>query len=107
MTAAVISTSEPERLYSGLSVLVSTAADGEDCAALLAFGGLRLFLDPPAGDDSFARSLRELRDAALELDNLALYACAASADTIDPGGLEVMSTPRFLRANGGGCLLFV
>jgi hypothetical protein len=107
VTAAVISTSEPERLYSGLSVLVSSAVDGERCAALLAFGGLRLFLDLPPGDDTFHRSLRELRDTALELDNLDLYACAASVETIDPGGLEVMSTPRFLRATADRCLLFV
>jgi hypothetical protein len=109
VTAAVISTSEPERLYSGLSVLVSTAADGEDCAALLAFKGLELFLDPPAGEDAFHRSLRELRDAARELPNLRLYACAASVETTTPdaGGLEVMSTPRFLREAAGECLLFV
>ena len=107
MTAAVIATSEPERLYAGLSILVSKAVDGENCAALLSFAGLRLFLDPPAGDDTFHRSLRELGDTARELPNLALYACAASAESIDPGGLEVMSTPRFLRQTGGGCLLFV
>ncbi len=110
MTAAVISTSEPERLYSGLSVLVSTAVDGEDCAALLAFKGLELFLDPRlGGDDTFGRSLRELRDTARELGNLRLYACAASVETmaIDPGGLEVVSTPRFLRETAHECLLFV
>ena len=105
----MISTSEPERLYSGLSVLVSTAVDGEDCAALLSFGGLDLFLDPPAGDDTFHRSLHELRDTARELPNLRLYACAASVETTgrDAGGLEVMSTPRFLREAVGECLLFV
>lgn len=110
MTAAVISTSEPERLYSGLSVLVSTAVDGEECAALLAFGGLELFLDPElGGDGTFGRSLRELRDTALELDNLRLYACAASVETmgIEPGGIDVMSTPRFLRETTRECLLFV
>jgi hypothetical protein len=109
VTAAVISTSEPERLYSGLSVLVSTAVDGEDCAALLAFGGLELFLHLPEGDGAFERSLRELRDTALQLENLRLYACAASVETtgVAPGGIEVMSTPRFLREVGSECLLFV
>lgn len=109
MTAAVISTSEPERLYSGLSVLVSRAVDGEECAALLAFKGLELFLDPPSGDDVFHRSLRELRDTARELDGLKLYACAASVQTtgVEPGGIEVMSTPRFLREVARECLLFV
>jgi hypothetical protein len=69
VTAAVISTSEPERLYSG----------------------------------------RELRDTARELPNLRLYACAASVETTasDAEGLEVMSTPRFLREVAGECLLFV
>jgi predicted peroxiredoxin len=110
VTAAVISTSEPERLYSGLSVLVSQAVDGERCAALLAFKGLELFLDPDlGGDDLFGRSLRELRDTARELDGLRLYACAASVQTtgIEPAGLEVMSTPRFLREVARECLLFV
>ena len=112
MTAAVISTSEPERLYSGLSVLVSTAVDGEDCAALLAFKGLDLFLDPNLGaeNDTFNRSLRELRDTALELPNLRLYACAASVETtrVDVTALDgVRSTPRFLRDAVDGRLLFV
>ncbi|MEA2472705.1 MAG: hypothetical protein QOE06_620 [Thermoleophilaceae bacterium] len=126
MTAAIISTSEPERLYSGLSVLVSTAVDGEDCAALLAFSGLALFLDPdlprlaqeperaPAigwgGRETFGRSLGELRDTALELDNLKLYACSASVETmaIEVTRLDgVISTPRFLRDAAGERLLFV
>jgi predicted peroxiredoxin len=110
VTAAVISTSEPERLYSGLSVLVSKAVDGERCAALLAFRGLELFLDPDLGGDGvFGRSLRELRDTARELEGLRLYACAASVEAggVEPGGIEVMSTPRFLREADGECLLFV
>jgi peroxiredoxin family protein len=124
--AAVISTGEPERLYSGLSVLVSAAADGEPCAGLLAFGGLALFLDPDlprlaqepertpslawGGRETFARSLGELRDTALSLESLKLYACSASVDTmaVETGGLDgVMSTPRFLREHAGARLLFV
>ena len=126
MTAAVISTGEPERLYSALSILVSLAADGEDCAALLAFSGLALFLDPdlprlaqepersPAvghgGRETFGRSLGELRDAALALDNLRLYACAASVETmaVEVDRLDgVMSTPRFLRETAGARLVVV
>jgi peroxiredoxin family protein len=124
--AAVISTREPERLYSGLSMLVSAAADGEECACLLAFGGLALFLDPdlprlaqepdrtPAlswgGRETFGRSLGELRDAALELETLKLYACAASVETmaVETDRLAgVMSTPRFLREHAGDRLLFI
>ena len=106
----MLATGEPERLYSGLSVLVSLAADGEDCAALLAFRGLQQFLEPPAGDDVFHRSLRELRDTALELANLRLFACAASVETttVDVARLDgVISTPRFLREAAGERLLFV
>lgn len=113
MTAAIISTSEPERLYSGLSVLVSAAADGEDCAALLAFGGLALFASPlDRGDPVFTESLRALRTQALELPNLRLYACAASVEfaQAEPP-LEdldgVMSTPRFLRENTDSRLIFI
>ena len=112
MTAAVIATGEPERLYSGLSVLVSTAVDGGECAALLAFGGLELFQSPFDEDEPFTNSLRALRDTALDLPNLRLYACAA---TVELGRVEpdldaldgVMSTPRFLREVARECVLFV
>jgi hypothetical protein len=113
VTAAIISTSEPERLYSGLSVLVSTAVDGEDCAALLSFAGLELFLSPlDRGDPAFTESLRALRVQALELPNLTLYACAASVELAqaEPSldGLDgVMSTPRFLRQNTDARLIFI
>lgn len=128
MLAAVISTGEVERLYSGLSVLVTTAADGEPCAGLLAFRSLELVLDEDlgrraqepdatpslswAGRETFGRSLAELRDTALELDALALYACSASVETMAVTGAEerldgVMSTPRFLRETEGAKLLFI
>jgi peroxiredoxin family protein len=128
--AAVLSTGEPERLYSGLSVLVSTAADGVPCAALVGFGALDLILDPDrarrvqepaatpslswAGRDTFARSLDELIDAALGLESLTLHACAASVETmaIDKADVEerldgVKSTPRFLRDAAEARLIFV
>ena len=122
----MIATREPERLYSGLSVLVSTAADGADCAGLLAFGGLALFLDDDlprlaqepdrtpslgwGGRETFGRSLGELRDTALDLDTLKLYACAASVETmaVDVERLDgVLSIPRFLREAAGTRLIFV
>jgi peroxiredoxin family protein len=129
--AAVLSTGEPERLYSGLSVLVSTAAEGTPCAALVSFGALDLILDPDlqrrvqepeatpslswAGRETFARSLSELIDTAIGLDALTLHACAASVETmgLEPAaiaerGLDgVKSTPRFLRDAAGATLLFV
>jgi hypothetical protein len=129
--AAVISTPEPERLYSGLSVLVSTAAEGERCAALASFGALDLLLDPDllrrvqepeatpalawAGRETFARSLVELVNTAVELESLTIHACSASVETmaLDPADIEasrldgVKSTPRFLRDTAGARLIFV
>lgn len=128
--AAVISTGEVERLYSGLSVLVSAASEGRSCAALAAFSGLGLLLDDDllrlsqepaatprltwAGRERFGHSLWELRETALGLETLGLYACSASIETMGlteadiDGRLEgVMSSPRFLRETEGARLLFV
>jgi predicted peroxiredoxin len=128
--AAVLSTGEPERLYQGLSVLVSTAADGVPCAALAGFGALALILDRDrarrvqepdatpslswAGRETFARSLDELIETALGLDSLSMHACAASVETmaIDASDVEalldgVKSTPRFLRDAADARLIFV
>jgi hypothetical protein len=128
--AAVLSTGEPERLYSGLSLLLSEATDGAPCAGLVAFRALDLLLDPDlerrvqepeatpvlawAGRETFARSLAELRDTAFSLDSLRLWACAASVETmgLTPADIEerlegVLSTPRFLRETSGARLLFV
>ena len=126
--AAILASAEVERFYSGMSVLVSSAVDGEPCAALAAFGALDLLLDDDllrrarepdatpslswAGRESFATSLVELRDTALSLDALSMYACSASVETMaltDGAVAErlagVMSTPRFLRETAGARLL--
>jgi hypothetical protein len=108
--AAVLATNHPERLYAGLSVLVSSAADGEPAAALASFGSLELLLDP--GTDG---PLANLVEAALELENLSLHACSAATQTlgIDAAALAergldgVKSTPRFLRDNADANLIFV
>lgn len=128
--AAILSSGEPERFYSGLSVLVSSAADGSRCTALASFRALDLLLDDDllqraadpeatpslswAGRDTFARSLLELRNTALGLDALELYACAASVETmsVTPAAVEerlagVISTPRFLREAQGAPLIFI
>jgi peroxiredoxin family protein len=129
--AAILSTNEPERLYSGLSVLVSTAADGKTTAALASFGALDLILDPDlqrrvqepeatpsltwAGRETFARSLGELIETALGIEAFTIHACSASIETmgVEPAavterGLDgVKSTPRFLRDAGTATLLFV
>ena len=128
--AAVVSTGDLERFYSGLSVLVSTAADGEPCAALAAFSGLAAMLDDElfrraqepevtpalswAGRETFADSLVQLRDTALTMESLSVFACSASVESmsITAAAVEerlagVMSTPRFLREARGATLLFV
>jgi peroxiredoxin family protein len=128
--AAVLSTGEPERLYGGLSLLVSTASEGERCAALVAFRALDLVLDPDlvrrvqepdatpvlawAGRERFAGSLVGLLDTARELDELVLYACSASVETMALTSAQVeerldgvRSTPRFMREVGGARLIFV
>jgi peroxiredoxin family protein len=129
--AAIVSTGDPERLYSGLSVLVSTAAEGGTCAALASFGAIDLLLDPDllrrvqepeatpslswAGRETFARSLVELIETAAGLERLTIHACAASVETmaIEPADIEagpldgVKSTPRFLRDTAGARLIFV
>jgi hypothetical protein len=128
--AAVLATADIQRLYSGLSLLVSAAVDGEACAALATFGSLELVMDPGLGRlaanpeatpglawqgrERFAASLGELRDTALSLDSLAIYGCSASIDTMAIAASDVedrlagvMSTPRFLRETAGARLIFV
>ena len=128
--AAVLATDDMQRLYAGLSLLVSAAVDGEACAALATFRSLELVMDPGLGRlaavpeatpglawqgrERFARSLAELRDTALSLDSLSVYGCSASIETmaITQDDVEarlagVMSTPRFLRETAGARLLFV
>ena len=115
--AAILASGDPGKLYSGLSVLVSTAADGGRCAALASFGALALLLDQDleglaregervpwaaaAGRATFARSLSELRNAALTASGLTIWACSASVETmaVDPAPplAGIKSTPRFLR----------
>jgi hypothetical protein len=127
MIAAILESGEPERLYTGLSLLVSAAADGEPARGLVSFGALALLLDeriaerageaPHVVDEErepFARTLAELRDTALALDDCRLWACAAAvaATGAAPADVEarlhgVMSTPRFLRETAGARLVVV
>jgi hypothetical protein len=110
--AAILATGEPERLYSGLSVLVSKAADGDRCLGLATFRSLELLLNvsPSGRSERFDRSLAELIATADELESLELFACSASVQELDIGGKPlggVMSTPRFLREARGAELIFV
>ena len=110
-------------MYSGLSLLVSTATEGSRCAALATFAGLELLeaadlgrratdfgdgLLSPVGRETFARSLVELRDTALTLETIDFFACAATSETmLVETSLPVLSTPRFLRETQGARLIFV
>jgi peroxiredoxin family protein len=130
MIAAFLESGDLQRLYAGLSLLVSAAADGTPARALVGFGALAPLLDDrllaralrpeaapdvsEAGREAFARTLAELRDTALELDDCRLWACAAAVEATGVARSEiearldgVMSTPRFLREVAGANLLVV
>jgi peroxiredoxin family protein len=105
MIAVILASGEPERLYTGLSLLVSAAADGREARGLATFGALEALLaEPAAAEDTFGRTLAELRATAAELDGVRIWACAAAVETagLDRATVEerlegVLSTPRFLR----------
>ena len=130
MIAVILASERLDRLYTGLSLLVSTAAEGEHALGLATFGALAPLLDPrlealalspaavPAlsepGRAVFARSLAELRDTAAALPECRIWACAAAVDTtgadraaIDARLDGVLSTPRFLREAGDARLVVV
>ena len=125
MIAAILESGRLERLYTGLSLLVSAAADGRPARGLVSFGALGPMLDPDlraraeeadtiADAATFARSLCELRDTARELEDCRLWACAAaveltgaSAEAVEARLDGVMSTPRFLREVEGAQLVVV
>ena len=130
MIAVFLESGELQRLYTGLSLLVSAAADGRPARALVGFGALAPMLDerlmaralrPDAapdvsdvGRDAFARTLAELRDTAIEMEDCRLWACAAAVESTGASRIEiearldgVMSTPRFLREVAGAELVVV
>jgi peroxiredoxin family protein len=128
MLAVVLETGRLERLYSALSLLASTAAEGTETRALAGFGALpHLLLDPGElaahardtadvpreGRERFARSLGELRQLAAELPHLHIWACAAAVEVlgVDPGQVDahlagVTSMPRFLAETRDARLVF-
>jgi peroxiredoxin family protein len=130
MIAVFLESGELQRLYTGLSLLVSVASDGRAARALVGFGALAPLVDErllaralrpeaapdiaDAGRDAFARTLAELRDTALALEDCRIWACAAAVEVtgIDRALVEarlhgVMSTPRFLREVEGAQLVVV
>jgi peroxiredoxin family protein len=130
MIAAFLESGDLQRLYTGLSLLVSAAADGTPARGLIGFGALAPLLDdrlmaralrPDAapdvsdvGRETFARTLAELRDTAAELPDCRLWACAAAVEATGVSRSEiearfegVMSTPRFLQEVAGANLVVV
>ena len=128
MIAAILESGELERVCTGLSLLVSAAADGREARALATYGALGVLLDDelearalaegaaphvsPDGRAVFARTLAELRDTALAMENVRIWACAAAVETTgaDRAAVEarlagVLSTPRFLREVAGAELV--
>jgi peroxiredoxin family protein len=130
MIAVILASDALDRLYTGLSLLVSAAAEGEAARGLATFAALDPLLDeqllaralrPPAvpalagpGRETFARTLAELRDTAAALPDCRIWACAAAVETT---GAEralvearldgILSTPRFLREVGDARLVVV
>jgi peroxiredoxin family protein len=114
MMAVILESGEPTRLYTGLSLLVSSAAEGEPARGLASFGALEQFAAGGFASHGgvFFRSLRELIATAGELEDCRLWACAAAAEvngiTVAPAPLEgIMSTPRFLQETAGARLVVV
>ena len=130
MIAAILESGELERVSTGLSLLVSAAADGRPARALATYGALAVLLDPDlharalrpgaaphvsaAGAEVFARTLSELRETAAAMEDVRIWACAAAVEAsgADRSVIEarldgVLSTPRFLREVAGAELLVV
>jgi peroxiredoxin family protein len=123
MLAVILQSGDPERLYTALSLLVSAATDGREARGLAMFGALGPLLEPQAGEpahviaserEPFARTLTELRDAALELPDCRIWACAAAVQAtgadwaaVSERLAGVISTPQFLRDVAGAQLVVV
>jgi peroxiredoxin family protein len=118
MIAAILESGEPERLYTGLSLLVSAAADGTPARGLVSFGAMGPMLDDEwlgaSCRGTLRKTLLELRRTATELEDCKLWACPAALEVsgLDPSLAEerldgVMSTPRFLREVDGASLVVV
>src|SRR4051794_23954687 len=126
--AAILESGDPQRLYTGLSLLVSAASAGEEARGLATFGALPALLDPDleararrdathvveAERDAFARTLVELRAAAAELPACRIWACAAAVQatgvdwaTVTQQLEGVTSTPSFLREAAGAQLVVI
>jgi peroxiredoxin family protein len=118
MIAVILASGRLDRLYTGLSLLVSVAAEGEPARGLVTFAALEPMLDErleqralASQPELFARAFAELRATAAELPDCLMWACAAAVETtgLDPAGRldGVCSMPRFLREIGDARLVVV
>ena len=128
MIAVILASARLERLYTGLSLLVSAAAEERPAHGLATFPALGPLLDerlmaralrpdetptsPIPGRAIFARTLAELLDTAAELPACRLWACAAAVETTGADAAAVgarfdgvLSTPRFLPGVAGAQLV--
>ena len=128
MIAVILDSGRLERLYTGLSLLVSAAAEGRQARGLVSFGALEPMLDEQllgralrpeacpgltrAGRETFARTLVKLRDTAAGLDDCRMWACAAAVEATGTALADVeacldgvMSTSSFLREVSGSQLV--
>jgi peroxiredoxin family protein len=116
MIAAVLESGDLRRLYTALSLLVSAAVDGTPVRVIVMFGALGPLLDDDllaaartapgiasGQEEAFARSLVELRDTAVELDECRIWACSAAVEltgadraAVDARLAGIVSTPAFL-----------
>jgi peroxiredoxin family protein len=124
MIAVIFASGRLERVYTGLSLLVSAAAEGAPARGLVTFAALAPLLDDAlearalrpeetpalsaAGRVTFARTLVALRATADELPDCKLWACAAGVEltgaaraTVEERLDGVLSMPRFVRALEG------
>jgi peroxiredoxin family protein len=124
MIAVIFASGRLERVYTGLALLVSGAAEGTAARGLVTFAALEPLLDDELearalrpeetralsadGRAVFARTLAELRTTAAELPDCELWACAAGVEltgvpraAVDARLDGVLSMPRFLRALDG------
>ena len=72
--AAILESGDPERLYTGLSLLVSAASEGRPARGLVTFGALGALLDPDL--ESRARAATNVIDSEREAFARTLVAAA-------------------------------
>ena len=116
MLAVILQSGDPERLYTGLSLLVSAASDGRPARGLAMFGALGALLEPGAGEpahviaaerEPFARTLAELPDCLIWACAAAVQATGADWAAVSERLAGVISTPQFLRDVEGAQLVVV